>query len=150
MVNGAMVRTNLIRTLAILAILAAGILAGCKSFKTVSTAGADTTKQEYANEPDVTLQSLDGHSVSLGSYKGKVVLVNFWATWCEPCKAEIPGLIDFQRQYGEKGFTILGVAMDDEGKKVVEPFVQTIRNSTSMARSYDELSDLARKRRRRQ
>jgi len=118
------VRTNLIRTLAILAILTAGSLPGCKTFKSPSTSAAEAGKSEYASEPDVTLQSLDGHSVSLGSYKGKVVLVNFWATWCEPCKAEIPGLIDFQRQFGEKGFTILGVAMDDEGKKVVEPFVR--------------------------
>ena len=116
-------RKTLVRTLSIFAIFAAGISPACKSFKSPTTVGAETGKKEYASEPDVTLQTLDGRGVSLGSFKGKVVLVNFWATWCEPCKAEIPGLIDFQRQYGDKGFTILGVAMDDEGKKVVEPFV---------------------------
>jgi thiol-disulfide isomerase/thioredoxin len=124
MVNGVMVRKTLIRTLAVFAILAAGISPACKSFKGASAAGGDTGKKDYPDEPEVTFQSLDGRNVSLGSFKGKVVLVNFWATWCEPCKAEIPGLIDFQRKYWDKGFTILGVAMDDEGKKVVEPFVQ--------------------------
>ncbi len=52
-----------------------------------------------------------------------MVLVNFWATWCEPCRVEIPWMIDFQHKYGSKGFTMLGVAMDDDGKKVVDPFV---------------------------
>lgn len=59
--------------------------------------------------------------------KGKVVLVNFWATWCEPCKIEIPELIQLQEKYGSRGFTILGVAMDDEGSSVVAPFVRTKR-----------------------
>ncbi|MGA8555911.1 MAG: TlpA disulfide reductase family protein, partial [Candidatus Acidiferrales bacterium] len=58
------------------------------------------------------------------SLKGKVVVVNFWATWCEPCRVEIPWMIGFQQKYADKGFTLLGVAMDDEGKSVVEPYVQ--------------------------
>jgi thiol-disulfide isomerase/thioredoxin len=57
--------------------------------------------------------------------KGDVVLVNFWATWCEPCKIEIPELIELQQKYGSHGFTVLGVAMDDEGSSVVAPFVQS-------------------------
>lgn len=55
--------------------------------------------------------------------KGKVVLVNFWATWCDPCRAEIPSLIQFQKQYADKGFTLLGIAMDEDGARVVQPFV---------------------------
>jgi cytochrome c biogenesis protein CcmG/thiol:disulfide interchange protein DsbE len=73
--------------------------------------------------PDLTLKDLDGKDISLAQYRGKVVLVNFWATWCEPCKVEIPELIELQQKYGAKGFTVLGVAMDDEGRKVVAPFV---------------------------
>ena len=125
MVIEAMVRKEIFRTLAVLAVLAAGILPGCKSFKSPSVGQEDHGKKDSQAEPEVTFQTLDGRSVSLGSFKGKVVLVNFWATWCEPCKAEIPDLIGFQNKYADKGFTILGVAMDDEGKKVVEPFVQT-------------------------
>lgn len=74
--------------------------------------------------PDLTLKNLDGQDVSLAQYKGKVVLVNFWATWCAPCREEIPELIELQRKYEPRGFVVLGVAMDDEGKSVVAPFVQ--------------------------
>src|SRR6202162_2711693 len=80
-----------------------------------------------APAPDVTLKDLDGKDVSIAQYKGKIVLVNFWATWCEPCKLEIPWLIEMQQKYGAKGFTVLGVAMDDEGRSVVAPFVQKER-----------------------
>ncbi len=80
-----------------------------------------------APEGSVAIPTLDGSTVSLDQYKGKVVLVNFWATWCEPCKAEIPWLIEFNHKYGSKGLVILGIAMDDEGKKVVEPWVKTKR-----------------------
>jgi len=73
--------------------------------------------------PDLKLKNLDGNDVALADYKGKVVLVNFWATWCDPCRVEIPWLIDMQAKYGAKGFTVVGVAMDDEGKSVVAPFV---------------------------
>jgi len=75
----------------------------------------------------VVIKTLDGKDVTVAQYKGKVVLVNFWATWCEPCKIEIPELIQLQAKYEPKGFTILGVAMDDEGKSVVAPFVEKKR-----------------------
>ncbi len=84
---------------------------------------AKATTAPAAAAPDVVFKDLQGNDVSLAQYKGKVVLVNFWATWCGPCRIEIPWLIEFQQQYGPRGFTVLGVAMDDEGKKVVEPFV---------------------------
>lgn len=74
-------------------------------------------------EPDVTFSELQGGDLPLASLEGKVVLVNFWATWCEPCREEIPWLIEFQDKYANRGFTILGVAMDTEGKSVVGPFV---------------------------
>ena len=77
--------------------------------------------------PELTLKDLGGKDLSLSQYKGKVVLVNFWATWCEPCQYEIPELIEMQQKYGAKGFTVLGVAMDEEGRSVVAPFVETKR-----------------------
>src|SRR5438445_178104 len=64
-------------------------------------------------EPEVTFESLDGKDVPLREYKGKVVLVNFWATWCEPCQIEIPWLIEMQQKYSSKGFIVLGVDVDD-------------------------------------
>jgi cytochrome c biogenesis protein CcmG/thiol:disulfide interchange protein DsbE len=73
--------------------------------------------------PEVTFKDLEGKDVPLSSYRGKVVLVNFWATWCDPCYIEIPWLIEMQQKYGTKGFTVLGIAMDEEGKSAVVPFL---------------------------
>lgn len=73
-------------------------------------------------EPDVTFKNLRGQRVSLASYKGKVVLLNMWGTWCEPCQNEIPTLIKMQSDYENKGFTVLGVATNDEINNVI-PFV---------------------------
>jgi thiol-disulfide isomerase/thioredoxin len=87
-------------------------------------AGGRAKPGEMPNAPQVTFKDLQGNAVPLAQFKGKVVLVNFWATWCEPCRIEIPSLIEFQQKYAARGFTILGVAMDDEGASVVQPFVE--------------------------
>jgi len=86
---------------------------------------SDTVRQDSdpaTPEPVVTFKALDGQDVPLSQYKGKVVLVNFWATWCEPCQIEIPWLIEMQQKYSAKGFTILGVDVDDEGNNVVSAY----------------------------
>jgi thiol-disulfide isomerase/thioredoxin len=75
------------------------------------------------SEPDLKLKDLDGKDVSLADYRGKVVFLNFWATWCDPCRVEIPWLIDMQAKYASRGFTVVGVAMDEEGRSVVAPFI---------------------------
>ena len=63
---------------------------------------------------DFTLKSLDGQTVHLSDFKGKAVLLNFWATWCEPCKIETPWLVELQKQYGPQGLQIVGVDMQDD------------------------------------
>lgn len=80
-----------------------------------------------APAPDVTLKDLDGKEVTLAQYQGKVVLVNFWATWCDPCRVEIPWLIEMQQKYSARGFTILGIDVDDEGHNVIAKFVEKER-----------------------
>jgi thiol-disulfide isomerase/thioredoxin len=85
--------------------------------------------------PELTLKDLDGKDLSLSQYKGKLVLVNFWATWCEPCQVEIPWLIGMQQKYAAKGFTILGIAMDEDGAKVVTPWVQKERFDVNGSKS---------------
>jgi len=72
--------------------------------------------------PDFTLQDASGGSISLSAYRGKVVLLNFWATWCAPCRQEIPWFIDFQRNNAQRGFAVLGVSLDDNWT-IVKPFV---------------------------
>lgn len=73
--------------------------------------------------PDFALKDADGKTVHLSDYKGKVVLLDFWATWCGPCKIEIPWLIEFERQHKHEGFSVLGVSMDEDGWDAVKPFV---------------------------
>ena len=92
-----------------------------------STRAAKTNGEMGSTSVDFTLKDLEGHDVSLSQFKGKVVLVNFWATWCVPCRIEIPWLVELQDKYSTRGFTVLGVAMDDEGRGVVAPFVQNER-----------------------
>lgn len=84
--------------------------------------------------PDVAFKDLDGKDVPLNQYKGKVVLVNFWATWCEPCQVEIPWLIEMQQKYSSKGFTILGVDVDDEGNNVVSAYTAKERFNVNGAK----------------
>ena len=74
--------------------------------------------------PAFSLKDADGRSVTLADYKGKVVLLNFWATWCGPCKIEIPWFIDFEQKYKDRGFAVLGVALDEEGLEVVKPYIE--------------------------
>jgi thiol-disulfide isomerase/thioredoxin len=125
--------------IAILVVIVVGAHYADKATRLPKTAAASLTKTESKDEskaePDLTLKDLDGKDVSLESLKGKVVLVNFWATWCEPCKIEIPELIELQQEYGPKGFTVLGIAMDDEGRSAVAPFVQKEKFDTDAGKS---------------
>src|SRR5579864_6070047 len=104
--------------------------AGCKGMGVKVGDGSTTkfvSKPGPPNEPDVTFPELQGGDLPLATLKGKVVLVNFWATWCEPCQIEIPWLIEMQQKYAAKGFTVLGIAMDEEGASVVTPWVNKER-----------------------
>jgi peroxiredoxin len=74
--------------------------------------------------PDFNLQDASGSNVSLSSLKGKVVLLNFWATWCEGCQVEIPWFIQFQKKFQQQGLVVVGVSMDDDGWKAVRPWIQ--------------------------
>jgi thiol-disulfide isomerase/thioredoxin len=87
-----------------------------------SNPGFSITKSGVA--PDFTLETLDGKSMSLSELRGKAVLLNFWATWCGPCKIETPWLVELQKQYGSQGLQVIGVAMDDSGKDDIAKFTQ--------------------------
>jgi peroxiredoxin len=70
------------------------------------------------------LKSLDGSAASLADYKGKVVLVDWWATWCVPCVAAMPDVQKLHVKYADKGFTAVGISIDEEGAKKVKPFIE--------------------------
>jgi cytochrome c biogenesis protein CcmG, thiol:disulfide interchange protein DsbE len=69
--------------------------------------------------PNFSRPSLDHRKIVLSSYRGKVVLLNFWATWCEPCLAEMPTFVEWQRQYGSENFQVIGISMDDAAPEVI-------------------------------
>lgn len=74
--------------------------------------------------PNFTLETLDGKNMSLSDLRGKAVLLNFWATWCGPCKIETPWLVELQKEYGSQGLQVVGIAMDDSGKDDIEKFAK--------------------------
>ena len=111
----------MLRTLLIAGFLL--LLTGCaRDPQTVHAAVKPIEKRQVA--PEFALQDSDGKIVKLSDYKGKVVLLNFWATWCGPCKIEIPWFKEFETTYKNKNFAVLGVAMDDEGWEIVKPYIE--------------------------
>src|SRR5260221_8463022 len=83
-----------------------------------------TTKSSTARSlaPDFNLK--DAKDIKLADLKGKVVLVNFWATWCEGCQVEIPWFVEFQKEYASRGLVVVGISMDDDGWKSVKPWIE--------------------------
>ena len=89
--------------------------------------GAASTGQKGQAAPDFALQSLEGKTVRLSDFHGKAVALNFWATWCEPCKIETPWLVELQKEYGPNGFQVVGVSADDsDSKDNVAKFTQSM------------------------
>jgi thiol-disulfide isomerase/thioredoxin len=87
---------------------------GCSPPKPAKAASLKPDSERHA-APDFALKDADGKTVRLSDYKGKVVLLDFWATYCGPCKIEIPWFMDFERKHKDQGFSVLGVSMDDDG-----------------------------------
>ena len=104
--------------------LLAGLLTVTACQSTGSVAAAVKKEKDRRLAPDFTLKDAMGRPVKLSDYKGKVVLLNFWATWCGPCKIEIPWFIEFEQTFKDKGFAVLGVSMDEEGWDIVKPYLE--------------------------
>ena len=83
-----------------------------------------------------TLKDVDGKDVKLASLKGKVVLLDFWATWCGPCKIEIPWFIEFQKKYGKDGLQVVGVSVDDTQAKL-KPYVAQMKMNYPVLQGLD-------------
>jgi cytochrome c biogenesis protein CcmG/thiol:disulfide interchange protein DsbE len=74
--------------------------------------------------PEFSLKDANGQTVHLADYRGKVVVLDFWATWCGPCKIEIPWFMEFETQFKDQGFAVLGVSMDEDGWAAIKPYVR--------------------------
>jgi len=103
-----------IAALAMIALIAAGASA-CAPAK---------TETEPVPAPEFSLRDLQGNTLTLASYKGKVLILNFWATWCPPCRREIPGFIEAYRELKDKGLEILGVSVDDMSEAALGQWVR--------------------------
>lgn len=107
--------------LAVISVLVLGMLIFAKS-ATHSASGAATGVGGGA--PDFALNTPDGKTLHLSDFRGKAVVLNFWATWCGPCKIEMPWFVDLQKKYASQGLQIIGVAMDDSSKEDIEKFAK--------------------------
>ena len=92
--------------------------------------------------PDFTLEGADGESITLSDFRGKVVLLNFWATWCTPCRIEIPWFVDMEREFKDEGFAVIGVSMDEDGWDAVKPFMNDLKVNYRMVLGTEELAQL--------
>jgi peroxiredoxin len=110
------------RSLAAAGVLTLALLITACQPKTTAAGGASESGRKPA--PEFSLKDVNGQTVKLSDYRGKVVLLNFWATWCGPCKLEIPWFIEFEQQYKDKGFAVVGISMDEEGWEVVRPYLE--------------------------
>ncbi|MGC1453923.1 MAG: TlpA disulfide reductase family protein [Nitrospirota bacterium] len=98
----------------VLSIIAMALLAGC----------TDRGARLDSMAADFSLQDMSGKTVKLSDYKGKVVLLEFWATWCPPCRASVPGLEKLHKAYKDKGLVLLAVSMDEGGWDEVRSFIK--------------------------
>jgi peroxiredoxin len=124
--------------LASLVVLAA-LMAGCSSWSTQVNA-AEKAVRDRKPAPDFMLTDAKGASIKLSDYKGRVVLLNFWATWCGPCKIEIPWFVEFQNKYKDRGFAVIGVSMDEDGWQTVRPFIAAHNMNYRVAIGTDQVA----------
>jgi thiol-disulfide isomerase/thioredoxin len=119
------VKRNPLVPVVVAAIIAVMLFAGIRAARKNRAAGGSVSgKLQGQVAPDFELQSLDGKTVKLSDFHGKAVLLNFWATWCGPCKIEMPWFVELQKEYGPQGFQIVGVAMDDASPEEIAKFAK--------------------------
>ncbi len=90
--------------------------------------------------PQFSLSDLEGHPLRLADYRGKVILLDFWATWCVPCETEVPRFIAWQEKYGPQGLQVIGVSMDDD-RKPVRAFYRKFRMNYPVAMANQQLAE---------
>ena len=120
-----MIRKEILAAIFVLAIASVWYYRGVVGASDRDSVHAATVKaaKDRRDAPDFALKDANGKTVRLSEYRGKVVLLDFFATWCGPCKIEIPWFIEMERKNKDQGFAVLGVSMDEEGWEIVKPFL---------------------------
>lgn len=114
--------------LIVVMIVVFGMLVAARRMNREANAGPTLNGQvKGAPAPDFSLPTVDGKQVKLSDLRGKAVLLNFWATWCGPCRVEIPWFTELEKQYASQGLVVIGVSMDDDPKKDVPKFAQEMK-----------------------
>jgi thiol-disulfide isomerase/thioredoxin len=116
------------------------LLTGFACLKTES-ALAQGTSSAKTPAPGWKLTDLNGRNVSFSDFRGKVVILDFWATWCVPCRVEIPHFVELQKQYGAKGLAVIGVSLDEQGLDVVKRFVKQFEVNYSMVIGNEKIAE---------
>jgi peroxiredoxin len=111
------------------------------SLMPLSASSQSKLKMAPQKAPNFSLKTANGKTIELSKLKGKVVVVNFWATWCPPCRAEIPGFVDLYKKYKSKGVEIVGISLDQEGWDAVNPFLQKNNINYPIVVGNEELSN---------
>ena len=125
----------------IAAIVAAMLFAGIRISRNNRANGAAKGQLIGNLAPDFELQTLDGKNFKLSDLRGKAVLLNFWATYCGPCKIEMPWFVELQKEYGPQGFQIVGVANDDAGSEDIAKFAKEMGVNYPILIGKDSVSD---------
>jgi len=119
------------------------LLHGFSSRETASTGLTSSgfrSVRDRKTAPNFMLADSSGKAVRLSDFRGQAVLLNFWATWCAPCKLEIPWFVEFERNYGDRNFAVVGVSMDEDGWKNVRPYMEAVKVSYPIVIGNDEVS----------
>jgi cytochrome c biogenesis protein CcmG/thiol:disulfide interchange protein DsbE len=126
----------------ICSLLIAGLLLGTCFAAGAPTAFASESSRSLVNQraPEFARKDLNGRRLDLASYRGKVVLLNFWATWCAPCQVEMPVFAAWERQYGPQGLQVIGISMDD-GPEAVRSLVDRLKLDYPVAMGDAELGE---------
>ncbi len=131
-----------IRIVVLSALLASVLLwTGCAN-RSVKADASVKPEKDRKPAPEFALKDANGQTVRLSDYKGKVVLLDFWATWCGPCKIEIPWFMEFEQQLKDRGFAVLGVSMDEDGWNAVKPYIQQLKVNYRILLGNDQVGEI--------
>ena len=120
------------------------LVSGIAIFLFAKPKAEDMKHAEFSDQqaaPDFVLKDVYGKEVRLSDFRGKIVVLNFWATWCGPCRKEMPDFIELQKEYGNDGLQFIGIALDQEGADKVRPFVERNKISYPILIGNNEIAD---------